>query len=329
MQDIKAMNQQELEYLEEAIKNELIERIYQELLNKKVAEKYVDSKGKFICHYCSGTRTHKAGLTPQKKQRYKCVDCNKHMIAGRSHLTFSSKKKFKQWVLFIESLLNGDNLKVSADKADISQATAFRWRHKVFYIMNDKMNQTVLVDEIFLDETVYPNITKNPRAEKEHKPKKRGMSDQKVNVTCAIDSTGNTVIKVSDVGRITSQSLIDIYEKRIQSKSLLISDSHRSYHKLMNHLDVIWVKIPTKKKSLGEYTLDKINHLHGSLKDFTSKYKGISIKYLQGYCAFFDYMRKREHFYQKACFFDIIVDLFSTKGHLKCSKIDTNSVIYN
>ena len=96
MQDIKAMNQQELEELESTIKNERTERIYQEFLNEKVDEKYMDSNDKFTCHYCCKTHTHKAGLTPQKKQRYRCLDCNKHMIAGRSHLTFSSKKKFKQ-----------------------------------------------------------------------------------------------------------------------------------------------------------------------------------------------------------------------------------------
>lgn len=239
MKDITKMNQQELGSLELSIKHELIERIYQERLDEEINKRNTDSTGKFICPLCNGCHTQKAGLTPPKKQRYKCLDYKKHMIGSRDSLTFSSKKGFEHWVLFVESLLNGDVLKVSANKVGISVATAFRWRHKVFYIMNIKMNQTALTDEVYLDETVFPNIAKDRTTVKENIPKKRGMSDQKINVTCAIDSSGNAVIKVTDTGRVRAQSLIDIYDNLIQEKSIVVSDSHRSYHKLMEYLGEI------------------------------------------------------------------------------------------
>lgn len=314
----------DLNILSEEVKDELIDRF--EIEFRKNAEDIFINNMK--CCKCGGSNIHKMGFTPQNKQRYKCKTCNKTMISTRDSLMFSSKKKLSQWIDFIQSLLEGDSLKVSAEKARISERNAFRWRHKVLYILNTKMNDTVLKESVSLDETLFPLVKKNKNIERSVQKQKRGISDQKINVCCAIDVKGNRILKVGDIGRITSTTLIKIFKDRIEPKSLVVTDSHRSYHKLAKDLEFNWVKIPSKKKSLGTYTLDAINRLHALLKDFTYKYKGISIRYLQGYLALFDYIQKHRQYYRKEIFSKILMEIFTARGHLKSTYLDKGCQIY-
>lgn len=317
-----------LEKIEGQVKEELIKRFMEQEFEPKAKNMCHDDKGKFICKHCSGTNTHKAGFNKNKKQRYKCVDCDRWMIEDVVSIHFWSKKSFNQWVIYFESLLNGDALTVAADKANISERTAFRWRHKILYVLNNRLNQSVLTDVVTLDETLFPVNEKGRKRIEEPTKLKPGMSNQKVNVTCAIDTLGNTILKVVDRGRVTSKSLIQAYDNRIEKGATVISDSLRSYHQLMKHLEINWIKIPSKKKSLGTYTLEAVNHLHALLKDFTYKYKGISERYLQGYCALFDYQRKHKNLYTRKQILSLVLDVFSTRGHLRCRDIDSNKTIY-
>lgn len=280
--------------------------------------------GKFVCNHCESHNTRKAGKTPQGKQRYYCKECGKYTIAEKHAVNHSSKKAFSQWVIFIQSMLDGDPLTISADKANISKRTAFRWRHKILDVLNKRMNTEILEGEVYLDETLIPVVHKdnNPATPNKSEEKKRGMSDQKVNVTCAIDQNNKTIMRVVDTGRVTSKSLIKTYDGKLKQGSIVISDSCRSYHKLMRHLDIVWKKIPSKKKSVEHYTLDPINHLHANIKDFLLKYKGVSIKYLQGYIALFELQRNYKYHHRVTVFDAILSIIFTGTSTLKCSDID-------
>ena len=99
------MSIEELKSLNKKIKELLYERQQKDIL--KELNCFKDNK--FVCYHCGRTHTCEAGKTKQGKQRYKCHDCNKFMIAERNILTFSSKK------------------------VNISKRTAFRWRHKILF----------------------------------------------------------------------------------------------------------------------------------------------------------------------------------------------------
>lgn len=314
-------------------KNKLNLEIY-ETLEKIVLGDEIDKicftkDGKFICHSCGGIRTCKAGTNKQGKQKYKCHDCGKIMISQRNIITFSSKKDFSQWLIFLTSELDGNPLYVSAEKANISKRTAFRWRHKICYLLNSLLNRTCLEGIVYLDETLFPNIYKSPKIKEEILPKKRGISSQKINVTCAVDSSGNTIMKVLGSGRITSKELISAYQGKIEAGSIVVSDSLRSYHQLMEKLNICWEKIPSKKTSINDYTLEPVNHMHAAIKNFTYKYKGISKKYLQGYLALFDFQQKYKKHYLDEVFFEIIKLIFTASGTLKCSELDSGIAIYD
>ncbi len=328
MDNIENFSTKQLVKFECKIKYELLKRFVDEELEPKTKSVYSDDNDKLICKYCSSTNTIKAGKTKQCKQRYKCKDCNKNMITVRNTLLFSSKKKVPNWLSFIESLLDGDSLSVSSEKAKISLRTAFRWRHKVLYLLNNKLNKTPLTGTVTLDETLFPNIQKSKNVPLSSEPAKRGMSSDKINVTCAIDELNNSILKVTDTGRVTADSLIKIYSGFIEEGASVVSDSHRSYHRLMNHLKVTWCKIPSKKKSIGEYSLEPINSFHALLKNFMQKYHGVSVKYLQGYLALFEYQRKNRNHHRKSVLNGLFLDILTSEGHLKCEEIDSGTPIY-
>ncbi len=84
---------------------------------------------------------------------------------------------------------------------------------------------------------------------------------------------GNYVVHTADRGRPTSSTLIDIFKNTIRPGSIVISDSQRSYHQLMDALNIKWVKIPSGEKSKDGYTLEMVNHLHDRIKKHFSEAK--------------------------------------------------------
>ena len=305
--------------LQDLVKEKIADCIELEFYEKKCSEI-------FICPDCSSTNTIKNGKSPQGIQKYKCKDCGKTRTITNNTLMFSSKKNFNQWAIFIDSLFAQDALKVSMNKANISKNTAFRWRIKVLNILATLINQDKLEDLVYLDDTYVSKVEKNcniPYIEKT----KRGTSNDKVCIACAIDNNMNTIIKVADIGRATSKALINAFKGKVKEQSKVIADSHRSHHKLMEALNVIWKKIPSKKKSVDEYDLELINHLHAQIKDFLYYYKGVSLKYLQGYLSLFEIKRTHKRFYQNETFEKILQLILKGIGHIRCEDIDNGEII--
>lgn len=110
----------------------------------------------------------------------------------------------------MESLFHGDTIKESALIAGISEYTSLVWRHKILSICAQLTDDdSVLRDTVYLDEKLVDvnHIGIENRSRKEIK---RGISDQKRNIACAIDERGQKVIKESEKGRIHRNSMIYI-----------------------------------------------------------------------------------------------------------------------
>lgn len=174
-----------------------------------------------------------------------------------------------------------------ASLVNISITSAFYCRHKILYILVQIMNEDILSDQAELDET-YITFEQEGYERKG----KRGISEYKIGIACAIDIHDNIVLSVADRGRPTSKTLIEIFDKTLTHGMKIISDSQRSYHPLMKHLNAEWKKIPTRKKEVEGYTLGRINKLHNDIKCFLQGKRNVAAHYLQGYLALFQYRRK-------------------------------------
>ena len=109
----------------------------------------------------------------------------------------------------------GSSLEVCARECQISENTANRWRHKISMALYlSEFHDISLEGKVELDETLYERLNA-PESDK----KKRGISDQKVNIACAIDE--NKIIQVS----IPGESLLNhssIFTKIELKKVLLL-----------------------------------------------------------------------------------------------------------
>lgn len=243
-----------------------------------------------VCPYCGSSRVHKHGFTKQGKQRYQCT-CKKTFVLERNTLMYWTHLSCSQWKTIVNSTLNNDSLKTTASLAGISITSAFYCRHKILFVLVQVMNPDILTDEAEIDETFL-----NYLEEGYVKQNKRGISEDKIGIACAIDKHDNTVLAVADRGRPTSKTLIDIFDHKLTHGMTIISDSQRSYHPLMKHLQANWKKIPSRKKEIDGYTLERINELHNEIKAFFRSKRNVMTHYLLGYLALFQY-RKKEPLY--------------------------------
>lgn len=152
------------------------------------------------------------------------------------------------------------------------------------YVLNELINKKQLSKQIALDETYLTYQAKGFVNQN-----RRGISKDKIGIACAIDEAGNYVVHTANRGRPTSSTLIDIFKNSICPGSIVISDSQRRYHQLMDALNIKWIKIPSGEKSKDGYTLEMVNRLHDRIKAFFRGKRNVMTHYLQGYLALFQY----------------------------------------
>lgn len=306
-------SEEEIEIIREKLNDYLINHLYDSKIHKELSDNFDSS----LCPHCKGRHIIKYGKNKKGYQRYLCKDCLKTFSSITGSLLSYTKKQPYQWYEYIQSLFNGDTLSTSAKIAGICEQTSLVWRHKILSILASLTdNDPVLSDTVYLDEKL--NVISHPGKHIEHKEKpKRGMSNQKRNIVCAIDQHNNKVIQVSETGRIHSDTLYEIYKDKIPSSCQVVSDSLRSYHKLMKDLGVTWIKIPSGKKEKDGYTLKKINDLHSSIDLFLYKYRGISDRYLRNYIGLYKYKNQHYRYYQKVVFIHIFKEIVNSLCALK------------
>ncbi len=269
-----------------------------------------------VCPDCGCELITKAGFDQFGAQRYKChnQECNRRTFTlKRNTLMYYSKSSKQQWLLFFECLFNLETVKTTMNKVGICENTVLAWRHKTMYLIFKMLEHDKLMGEVEMDETLFGYHIKGKATEIDvDRPKKRGISKDKISVACAIDEMNNTIIKVINRGRATSKALIDTFEGYIDESNLVISDSLRSYHKVQKTLGYKWNKIPSGKSSYNGYTLERINSLHGNLKMYIGRLRGVSVSFLQGYLSLYELLKRYPRYYQRDSFRSMVLKILTT-----------------
>ena len=317
----------EIEVIREKLDQYLINHIYEDDVHKDLSDSFDGS----ACPHCGRNHIIRYGKDKHGNQRYMCKDCHRSFSPITGTLFAYSKKQAYQWYLYIESLFRGDTLIESANRAGICEQTSLVWRHKILSICAAMTAQDPVLDGVIhLDEKLsnikHPGVTVDDTSEK---TVKRGISDQKRNIVCAIDEHNHKVIQVSERGRIHTKNLYDIYKDKIPSTCTVVSDSLRSYHGLMKKLGVTWIKIPSGKKEKDGYTLDRINQLHSSIELFLHKYRGISDKYLKNYIGLYKIKDRNRKYYEKTNFKELYKRIMNSICTLRFEDFNSEFSFYS
>ena len=206
-------------------------------------------------------------------------------------------------------MLQGFTIRKSAAECSISTTTAFFWRHKVFDALQ-KMADTVKLDGIEeTDETFFAVSYKGnhkkssfviPRAihHRGHMTKLRGLSKEKVCVPCAVNRTGLSIARISNLARIKTAGLESVLSDRIESGSHIITDKASAYQKYASAHGLELILLKAGKSSVKTiYNLAHINNYHSELKRFMCNFKGVSSKYLNNYLVWHNFVNYSKESY--------------------------------
>ncbi len=251
-------------------------------------------KSGHVCPICGGKNVVRNGHRPDGSQRFMCRDCHKSFAPTTNSIVASTKKDLEVWEKYISCMLQGLSVRKTAEICGMHYVTAFRWRHKILDALQKmadevQLNGIVEVDETFFNLSYKGNHTHSsfvmPRTAHRRGGEihLRGLSHEKVCVPCAVNRGGLSIAKISNLGRVSTQDIQNVFAGRIDEQSTLVTDKMNAYVKFaeINGLELIQLKNGRSKS--GIYNIQHINNYHSRLKKFMNNFNGVATKYLNNY----------------------------------------------
>lgn len=271
-------------------------------LNKLIENK--DKTQGILCPHCQSVHVVKNG-TQLDKQRYKCKNCNKTFTSISNTFLARTRKDFKTWKKFIQCMIEGFSVRMSATKCKVNRNTAFIWRHKILdtlteYVTNQKIMKGVIeADDTFFRLSFKGNKPINRDAyHRGSLAKKRGMSKEQVCVSCAVSRNNTKVVysKITTLGRAKAKDLQKVFKGRFSDNSILCTDKDKAYRNFAQRecLEHIQMQSGTASR-VDVYHIQNINGYHSRLKNFIRRFKGVSTKYLNNYLTWNNIIRERKY----------------------------------
>lgn len=223
-------------------------------------------------------------------QRFRCKNCGRIFNEVTNSFLMGTKKNISIWKKYLECMLNHFPIRKSAITCGINKTTAFVWRHKILDALSIKVEREVKLSGVIeVDETFFNisykgmrNLPREPHKRGFHSPK-RGISNDQVCVTCAVDRNKNSYGKISNLGRVRIEDLVKLFEGRVEGESIICSDSNKAYRKFVEGMGCKHVGVESGKYRNGIYHINHINAYHSRLKTFLRKFNGVATKYLNNY----------------------------------------------
>lgn len=253
--------------------------------------------------------------------RYQCKKCSTTFTRFNNSIYSSSNMSLTDWMKFINCTHNGCTVEDTAKVCNISKSTVHLSKYRLFYALKMLDDQVKLNGNIVIDETYQPLSFKGsyawrkgeemPRAphRRGKQGNKKGTSNEKVCIVCALDSYGNSVAHVSGCA---NPKAIEIENAIISSIDLdntdcLFADGEKAMTKFAkkNGLpikqDVMAYKQrkknikPTKESYRINWYLEKMDSYHSRVKKYLNKLQNPASKTLQGYLYLFAWKERNKN----------------------------------
>ncbi len=240
------------------------------------------------CPHCDSHNYCKNGKD-KGSRRYKCNDCGRTFTEYTG--TWMSGIHQKDLIpAFLRTMERSLSLKKTSKEIEISEVTAFNWRHKLLSAVQQK-EKSPFKGITETDETFYTHSQKGKRCT-EREPRKRGgsksrgISDEQATILTTMDRNGNSEYSLTNMGRISEDNIIGSIGERVTNRTILCSDAHRSYKSFTKNLGIEHHVLNASKgvRVKGEIHIQHINSLHARIRHFFNyDRKGVSTKYIQKY----------------------------------------------
>lgn len=240
------------------------------------------------CPFCDSNKIVKNGHTVAGIQKFKCKNCLKQFNTLSGTIFDSKKIPISEWIEYLLHLFEFHSIKTSAIDNRNSTTTGIYWLKKVFAVLDGIQDNVVLDGTIYLDEMLLPVIkskviTKNGK-------KLRGISRNKINVACAINDKGKSILIVGSSCKPNDESTYLAYGNHIKEGSIIVHDGEKSHNYLIEKLNlnsVVYKTNETKGLKDEDNPLDPINDLHSYAKRFFKNHGAYDREFLQDWLNLF------------------------------------------
>lgn len=234
------------------------------------------------CRKCGSSNIVKNGFYNSKLQKFHCKDCGKNFSPITNTIFDSRKIPISEWLEYIIHLLEFHSVKSSSRDNKNAETTGKYWLIKVFSVLKNIQNDTLLEGNIYIDEIFFP-IIKNKTITKDGK-ELRGISKNKICVATALDNHNHFLFIVEHTSKPSDRSTWNALGKHIKPDSHLIHDGERSHGILIRRLNLTeeYYKTDyTKRLKDEDNPLKPINHIHALAKRFMREHGGYDRNNLQ------------------------------------------------
>lgn len=132
---------------------------------------------------------------------------------------------------------------------------------------------------------------------------KRGINSHKVCILSAMDDHEQCIFLVQGVGMESKEradSLLSYITRSETKETVFITDMKQIYGDVVKNINRKHIEIKAECHVNDEgYSLSGINQLHSEFSNIYKRYRGVSIRHLQGYLDFFSYCKNLTYHFSK------------------------------
>lgn len=280
------------------IKNVIDYLLEVETNDKKTNLKYLD-KNKFFCPNNTNHNIKKNG-TKNGVQRYWCHDCKQSFSITNKSIINHSSLSYNQLKMILKCMYNFKSIKEMALEVGISETSVYEIEIKIFDAFEYSQKNIILKDVIQVDEKYFRTSFKGYKKDNMPRPSRyngvsnltSGISKDQVCVIVATDSYDNLIIKVVGNGAVSTNMIELALKGKVQSGSVLVTDSKSSYQKFAKDNNLILKQIPTNKHKIDNYTVNDVNEIMTEIENYQRLKRGLSSRHLQHHMNFIQYRKK-------------------------------------
>lgn len=319
LNEINEMLPSQLEIIKWFVDSLLENKIELKQTNQEYQKKFMSIK----CPECHMNNFKKNGHECGT-QKYRCKECGRSFTITSGTILDSSRINYSQLKLVIKGILNIQPIYKIAKDTKLSSRQIYNLEIRIFSILNNIYNDIKLKNVIQVDEKYFRISFKGTKTEKMPRKSRKsgsqnlkcGISNEQVCVIVAIDSCDNIIIKIAGNGPASIDMISSVLDGKIESQSILVTDSKSSYIKFARKNDLILKQIPNGEHNVEDvYNLGELNELMSEIETYVNYIKrGISTRHLQQHLDFIkfrktlkytiDYLEQNEEMYKDSIIYN-------------------------
>ena len=242
------------------------------------------------CPSCGCPDAWLDGHTPAGRERYRCPACGARFSALTGTVFAGAKLPLHKIMGIVEVMCHNASLRLIEMVCGVSHNTAFLWRHKVFSTVSGWQGRVVLSGRVWIDEMYFAD-TRVERAE--GKPRKKGLSKDKVCVVVAIDSYKQALAIASENGKPSTKRINGALKEHIRKGSTIVHDCEKAHNALVRDLELVderYKAVVTDPVYLEQMAL--VNHLCAWIRRYVERFACMKSENLQAYLDWFVYLHR-------------------------------------